>query len=89
MDPGRIAHLLDRAAEELEAGRNPFSAQWQARHDITEAECRKLADTLAAGARLVTAGIRNEKIMHGALAAAHADGTYDQVQQALDRAVRS
>jgi len=55
------AELLRRAAAALDEGTSPFSEPFLSANEVTFSQCMTLADLLAAGARIMAAGIENPR----------------------------
>jgi hypothetical protein len=61
----RRTELLFAAAEALEAGDDPFGANFLGEHDVTSDECMNLARQLAIGARVVAHGLDQPRTSEG------------------------
>lgn len=85
MSNSRLIELLNRAADAMEDGQDPFDLSFLSDHDVAAYECITMADLLALGARLVAFGLDNPKIALGAINGARMAAAYQALTDALDK----
>jgi hypothetical protein len=81
----RLIELLNRAADAMDDGMDPFDHGFLAEHGVTLEECFTMAELLAVGARLVAFGLENPKIARGALDGAHMAAAYQALNRSLTK----
>lgn len=79
----RTVELLEKAADALDDGRDPFALPFLAENDVTYDEHLDLAGMLAVGARLLAYGIGHPKVAAGAVNGAGAIVAYEALNAAL------
>jgi hypothetical protein len=81
----RMADLLDKAAEALEQGDDPFHFSFLSEHEVESGECIDMASLMATGARIM-AWVSRNPAKAGAFMEHGASGlAYKAFMDAMDR----
>jgi hypothetical protein len=81
----RMAQLLTKAADALEAGEDPFGFNFLSENDVTSTECLDMADKIAFGARVMAWVTENPRDAAKFLEAGSAGMALNAITEALAR----
>ena len=81
----RMTELLNKAADALDAGEDPFHFSFLSENDVTSTECLDLADKIAFGARMMAWVTENPRDAAKFLEAGSAGMALNAITDALSR----